>query len=270
VPAAAHGHSLLDWLAATYRHSTREEWATHVREGRVTLDDRGTDEHAVLSAGQELCWSRPAWDEPDVPLDFAVVYEDAHVLVVDKPSGLPTLPGGGFHDNTLLARVHARDPKWAPMHRLGRGTSGLVAFATPDAAPALQRAFRARDVVKRYVGRVSAALAPQTLTAPIGLVPHARMGQIYAVTEHGRFAQTIVERVDGPLAFVRIVTGRPHQIRIHLAHAGAPLAGDPLYGAHGVLLDARPGDCGYDLRATQLAFDHPVTGRRLELNAAAG
>jgi 23S rRNA pseudouridine1911/1915/1917 synthase len=174
--------------------------------------------------------------------------------------------GGGFHEHTLLALVRARDPKWSPVHRLGRGTSGLVVFASGGAA-ALSRLFREREVVKRYLGRVAGALEPQTITAPIGLVPHARMGRLHAVTEGGRFAQTVVERVDGDVAQVLIVTGRPHQIRIHLAHAGAPLKGDPLYAAHGALLDARPGDLGYELRAWRLAFTHPVTKQPLQLES---
>lgn len=265
LPARAAGLTLLDWLAEQYAHSTRAEWEARIAQGLVTLDGGAGAAGDRLSSGQQLAWMRPPWVEPEVPLEFDVVFEDEHLLVVDKPPGLPTMPAGGFLEHTLQALVRARDPKWAVMHRLGRGTSGLVVFAAPQAAAATSAAFRDRTLEKRYCARVTGALQPGTITAPIGLVPHARMGKLHAVTPDGAFAQTVVERVEGPLAYVRIVTGRPHQIRIHLAHVGCPLEGDPLYGAHGALLDSTPGECGYSLRAYELVMKHPVTGERMQV-----
>ena len=111
-----------------------------------------------LEPGQHLTWQRPPWDEPDVPLHFDVVYEDASVLAVSKPSGLPTMPAGGFLEHTLLALVHASHPEAHPLHRLGRFTSGLVLFArTPAAASTLGKAWRSHEVVKDYRALVSGA-----------------------------------------------------------------------------------------------------------------
>jgi 23S rRNA pseudouridine1911/1915/1917 synthase len=268
LPARAEGRALLDWLAGEYRHSTRAEWSERIGRGLVTLDGHAAHDCDLVREGQRLSWARPPWVEAEVPLHFDVVYQDAHLLVVDKPSGLATLPGGGFHQHTLLALVRARDPKWSAVHRLGRGTSGLVIFADALAAPALNRAFCERRIEKRYLARVTGALTPRTICAPIGPVPHPRLGTLHAVSESGRYAQTIVERVEGSLAQVRIVTGRPHQIRIHLAFTGHPLEGDPLYGLGGPRPDAVPSELGYWLRAWELRFEHPVTGEPLCLTVA--
>lgn len=266
LPPRADGATVLDWLSREYSHSTREEWSARLGRGLVSVNGRVAAAGDLLRRGQQLRWSRPPWVEPEAPLWFGVVFEDEHLLVVDKPAGLPTMPGGGFLEHTLFAQVRARDAKWSPVHRLGRGTSGLVVFSS--GGDALHRVFRERGVEKRYLARVTGELTPRTITAPIGPVPHARLGTLHAVSPAGRFAETIVERVDGALAQVRIVTGRPHQIRIHLAWAGHPLEGDPLYAAHGALLDAVPGDCGYFLHAWQLGFAHPVTNRPLRFESA--
>ena len=119
----ANGATLLDWLSSEHPHSTRGEWRSRIEEGRVTLDGRRAEHAERLRRGQTLTWARPPWTESEVPLHYQVVYQDEHLLVVDKPSGLPTMPGGGFHDHTLLTLVRARDRRWSPVHRLGRGTA---------------------------------------------------------------------------------------------------------------------------------------------------
>ena len=105
----------------------------------------------MLRAGQWLVWRRPPWQEPPVPLSFAVLYRDADLLAVAKPRGLPTLPNGGFLEHTLPARVRRLYPEAVPMHRLGRGTSGIVLFArTPAARREVAAAWRDGAVLKEY------------------------------------------------------------------------------------------------------------------------
>lgn len=245
--------SVLDWLCSEFPHSTAAEWQARIDGGEVASPG------AVLRVGDEVTWSRPPWEEPAVPTEFEVVYEDEHVLVVDKPPGLPTMPAGGFLEHTLLFLVRQRWPDASPMHRLGRGTSGLVVFGKTAAGRAsVQAQWRANEVGKTYRARVEGR-PPEAaeVTAPIGPVDHPRLGSVHAACADGRPARSSVRRVGedaaGSLVDVRIATGRPHQIRIHVAFLGHPLTGDPLYGPGGVpRSDALPGDLGYALRAWKL------------------
>jgi 23S rRNA pseudouridine1911/1915/1917 synthase len=251
--------SLIEWLCAEFPHSSREQWLARVQAGEVDAPDRD------LVPGDEVIWRRPPWEEPPVPTTFTVCFEDEDVLVVDKPSGLPTMPAGGFLEHTLLHLVRQTSPEASPMHRLGRGTSGLVAFGkTPAGRSHLQRLWRDGRVHKTYRARVD-GVAPELaiVTAPIGPVLHPRLGTVHAASAAGKPALSRMTRVsfepsraDGTsLVDVVIETGRPHQIRIHMAWLGHPLTGDPLYGPGGIpRSDALPGDLGYELRAWKLGF----------------
>jgi 23S rRNA pseudouridine1911/1915/1917 synthase len=250
LPADAAGRSLADYLAERYPHSTRAEWSARIADGSVHVD------------GREVTWRRPPWAEPEAPTCFAVLHRDPDLLAVAKPAGLPTLPGAGYLERTLLSLVRALDPEADPLHRLGRFTSGVVLFArTSEARRHLSRAFASRQVVKRY--RALATGVPErdvfTIDVPIGPVPHPILGTVHGASAAGRASHsevTVLERRDSAfLCDVRITTGRPHQIRIHLAAAGHPLAGDPLYGPGGVPLPgcrALPGDPGYLLHAAEV------------------
>lgn len=273
-PQAA-GLSVLDYYARFYPHSDHATWAARLAAGEVELNGHPAAGSESLRPGDRLTWHRPPWAEEAVPLHFGVLYQDAQLLAVHKPSGLPTLPAGGFLDHTLLALLRERWPTATPLHRLGRGTSGLVLCSLTRAAGSrLTADWRGGRVAKRYRA-LSAGVAAQDeydITAPIGLVEHPRLGQIYAATPAGKLsrsrARVLERRAESTLLSVDIETGRPHQIRIHLASVGLPLCGDPLYLPGGVARsDALPGDLGYWLHAEQLEFWHPLSGERLSLCA---
>lgn len=270
------GRTVLAHLSTRYPRATESEWGVRIEAGQVRLEDRVAKGDDILLSGQSLSWQRPPWIEPEVPLATAILFEDAALLAVAKPSGLPTLPGGGeFLEHTLLALVRRRHPEASPMHRLGRGTSGLVLFApTPAAATPLQAAFR--ESHSRKVYRTLCSGHPERdvfeVRAPIGEIPYAPLGTLHAASPGGRPSRSLVtvleRRKEATLVDVEIFTGRPHQIRIHLAHAGHPLVGDPLYGPGGTPLpgtSALPGDLGYLLHAQMVALLHPLSGAALEL-----
>jgi 23S rRNA pseudouridine1911/1915/1917 synthase len=266
----ADAKMLLAYLSQRYDHSSSTEWTERIAAGLVLIDSQPVYANTLLKSGSELVWQRPPWVEPDAPRSFTVLYEDDDVLAVAKPAGLPTLPGANFLQATLLHLVHTYAPDASPLHRLGRWTSGLVLCAkNHHARTDLMRQWSTKMVGKRY--RALASGSPDqdemTITTPIGPVPHALLGSVHAASPVGKpsLSQvTILERRTASfLCDVRIATGRPHQIRIHLAAAGYPLVGDPLYVSGGLPAPdthALPGDPGYHLHAAELNFRHPRTG----------
>jgi 23S rRNA pseudouridine1911/1915/1917 synthase len=270
------GHTVLSYLAAARQHSTEAEWAARIDRGEVELDGTRARASEPLHPGQTVVWHRPPWDEAPVPATYDLIHEDDAILVVNKPSGLPTMPAGGFVESTLLAVVRRKYPEASPLHRLGRGTSGLVLFArTSQASSTLARAWRDRAVRKTYraLGAGNTRTGMFVIDAPIGPVPHPLLGTVQAACEGGKPSHSVVtvleQRHDRTLFSVEITTGRPHQIRIHMAYAGHPLVGDPLYEAGGALKanPGLPGDGGYLLHAERLEFTHPSTGELMTVAA---
>ena len=272
------GKTLASYFAERYTHTSETVWRERIGEGLVLIDGCPGHPEVILQRGQTVSWLRPSWEEPAVPMVYAVLFEDEDLLAVAKPSGLPTMPSGGFLEHTLLSLVRRRYPEASPAHRLGRGTSGVVLFArTSLAMRGLSAAWREHRAEKIYRALVTGHPIEDvfTLSTPIGPVPHAMLGTIHAASAMGKPSTShvhVLERRDGTsLVEVRIETGRPHQIRIHMAACGHPLVGDPLYASGGGLLEngtALPGDEGYLLHALSLCLPHPRTGAPFRVECA--
>lgn len=270
IPPDAEGTTVLDYYATRHMRADREEWRRRIEAGRVVRRGLPLGCDDGLREGDRLEYHRPPWDEPDVPLDAPLLHQDCDLLVFHKPAGLPVLPGAGCQDNTLLGVARRRfGPSARPVHRLDTGTSGAIAFArSAQSARHLCQAFASRQVCKTYLARVIGIDLPDRLTLdrPIGRVPYPPLGFVSGVAADGRPSLTEVEVLrreaesGESVVQVRIATGRSQQIRVHLAFAGFPLAGDRLYGPGGTRPPIpgeacpKPGDGGYLLHSWKLVL----------------
>lgn len=259
--------SLLEGLCARFPRIDRAQWADRFARGRVQdAQGRALAPDQAWQVGLEIVYFREVADEPVIPFAEAIVQQDADLLVADKPHFLPVTPAGGYVRETLLARLVARtgNRDLVPLHRLDRLTAGLVLFSTrPDSRDAYQRLFRERRIEKVYE-----ALAPALPPLAFPLERHTRLvpGEpFFRMTEAPGEpnARTRIEVVDstGPVWRYRLhpVTGRKHQLRVHMAGLGAPILGDDLYPD---LLADGPADTPLQLLAKELTFDDPLSGQR--------
>jgi 23S rRNA pseudouridine1911/1915/1917 synthase len=273
------GRTLLEYHVGRFRHADADAWQRALEAGRIRRNGRVARAGELVRAGDEIEFHRPPWDEPDVPLGFGVVFEDEHVLAVDKPGGLQVQPGGAFLQHTLFSQVRASTPARAassPVHRLGRGTSGLVLFGkTRLARAALSLQFRQQRPRKTYLALVRGTALPVSCAArhPIGPVAHGPL-TIWCARADGKPAHTRVRVLardaarGRSLVAAQPITGRPDQIRVHLAALGAPLEGDLLFApGGGIAGDVPPGRGGYLLHAAGLRVEHPLDGRPLKLRS---
>ncbi len=243
-----------------------------------------------VRAGETVLLVRPHFEEPSVPRFFDVLYEDAAILAVDKPAGLPVHPSATYHKNTLTFLLRERFGQDAPQiaHRLDRETSGvLLCGRTAVAERALKNAFEKRRVTKRYLAIVRGVMPEDQgrIELPIDRAKeglHILM-EVTPATE-GYSCVTrfrVVARSDrATLIALAPESGRQHQLRVHLSALGFPIIGDKLYGPEGVEpfldyidhgmtddLGRRLGHHRQALHAYELTFEHPSTGDGMTLQA---
>jgi 23S rRNA pseudouridine1911/1915/1917 synthase len=260
-----------------------------IKEGCVLVAGRAAKANQPVKPGQDVSIDVPepvdAAPQPEA-LPLPITYQDRDLIVVDKPAGMVVHPAAGHAGGTLVnALLHHVDDlsgiggekRPGIVHRLDRGTSGLMVVAKHDAAhEELARQFHDREVEKEYLALVwGEVMAGRRIDEPIGRDPGNRK-KMSARARRSREAVTRIVRAEhfGPavtLARIAIHTGRTHQIRVHLSAIGHPIVGDALYGG---VRRRVPGDLRIltrldrpFLHAARLAFSHPTDGRRMEFSS---
>jgi 23S rRNA pseudouridine1911/1915/1917 synthase len=277
--ADGHGERLDKLLVRLAPEFSRSHLQGLVADGHVRVGGQPVTVPArKLRAGQhlrvELVPTAQSLAFRPEPMALAIVHEDEHLLVVDKPAGLVVHPAAGNWSGTLLNGLlahhadAARLPRAGIVHRLDKDTTGLMVVAkTLPAMTALVRSIAAREVRREYLALAhgEAPWPRLSIEAPIGRDPVSRVRM--AVVAGGKPARTDVERVavrEGVSALrCKLHTGRTHQIRVHLAHQGLPLVADEVYGGRPLLGMQRQA-----LHAAELAFVHPGDGRDMAFKAA--
>ncbi|MYH70927.1 MAG: 23S rRNA pseudouridine(1911/1915/1917) synthase RluD [Gammaproteobacteria bacterium] len=289
VPEQHAGKRLDQVLALMCPRHSRSRLQAWIRNGFVTVDGAGLKQRDTVHGGQSIKVSATLddhndnWIEQEIPID--VVFEDDAILAVNKMPGIVVHPGAGNPDRTLVnallyyAPQLAKVPRAGIVQRLDKDTSGIMVVAkTPESHTRLVRDLQDRNITREYRAIVRGTLiSGGTVSAPIGRHPTLRTRM--AVTEKGKPATTHYRVLRKYPACtdtrVRLETGRTHQIRVHMAHLGHPVIGDPVYGGRkryaknvsAALREALAAFPRQALHALRLELRHPVTGESLELEA---
>jgi len=287
-PPELAGRRLDQALAALLPQYSRTRIQRWIEEGAVRVNGLAPRARDVVVGGEAATVEARQVDETTVaaeklPLD--IVHQDAAIIVINKPPGVVVHPGAGNREHTLQNALLAHDPKLRRVpraglvHRIDKDTSGLLVVArTLESQGALVAALAAHDVEREYLALCTGAMTGGgTIDEPIGR--HRTQRIKMAVRSDGRAAVThyrIERRFRAhTLARVRLETGRTHQIRVHLAHVGYPIVGDPVYGgrrripagATPQLLAALEGFRRQALHAARLEFVHPKSGKSVSYEA---
>jgi len=292
VSAAESGTRLDQWLTARLAGLSRTRIRSLIDDGRARIEGRPSKAAQRLRAGERVEAEIPPLPPEEMaaePIPLGIVLEDEHLLVVDKPAGMVTHPGAGQRTGTLAAAALAHAPGIAGVggprrpgivHRLDKGTSGLIVLAKTQAAyDALTAQLARRTATRRYLCLVHASPRANegVIDKPLARDPRSRIRMAVAPAGKGKRAVTrfrVLERFAGAaLVECRLETGRTHQIRVHMASIGHPLLGDEVYGRSAQVradpaIRERLADLGgVALHAAGLAFTHPASGARLELSS---
>lgn len=259
--------ALLDFLQARFPDAGYVPWTQRLARGEVVSDDgEALTTTSAYRPGQRIWYYREPGPEAALPYVETVLHRDAHLLVVDKPHFLPVVPGGPWLRETLLVRLRVRLglPALTPLHRLDRLTAGLVLFSVEAAT----RADYAALFAQRRIDKTYEALAPGLADAALPGVRRSRLvsGEPFfrmCEVDGPPNTETRIERIErrGALARYRLrpVTGRKHQLRVHMAALGAPILNDPLYPR--LQADARDDPARpLALLARELRFTDPLSG----------
>ena len=261
---------VIDYLAERFPSLTRAQIAARMHDGEVRFDNgHALTPDTEYAANKTLTYYRHVADEPVVPFEIAVVFEDAHLVVADKPHFLPVSPVGRYVQETLLVRLKRKLglDTLAPMHRIDRETAGLVVFTKqPDTRGAYQTLFQDHAVVKRYQ-----AIAPvnPTLSFPLHykscIVPAEHFMRVKEMAGEAN-AQTRITLTEQRGALGRFtlepVTGKKHQLRVQMAGLGMGIVYDRIYPDYLDAPDERPDYTRpLQLLAEAISFTDPITGR---------
>ena len=287
VPETVPEQRIDRYLAGRFTYFSRSRWQKEIQDGRVLCNGRPvTSGHKTVKAGDSISYAGTDREEPPVKTDYSVIFEDDHLLAVNKPGNLPVHPSGCFFNNTLLMLLRKSfGEEIYPVHRLDRETSGLILFSkNRELTAAFQQGLSKGQ--KTYLAVVHGHPEKESFTVdvPIGNdikspirkkraayegAPESALTRFTAVSDHGDFS----------LLRAEIETGRQHQIRVHCLYSGLPIVGDKIYGidetcylefieqgvTERIISTLKFHRCA--LHSSSISLVHPVSGRRMLLES---